>query len=903
MKETISKLHKNRLFTLLVWLIMTFIAIIVAPNVTDTLQSYSQPTYSQSSQPAQAQQLRKDWGYGLGQASTVNVVYNNPKGKITPQQQTKIDTALNKLKQHQSFYSIKKIVTLNTNVAGQQQLLSKDGSTQIATLDIDAKSNTLRVLTNELVNEVKVSGLQSYITSPEIVRDVNNEKTAQVTNIVLITLFAVSILIVGIYFRSLLAPLISFITLFASFVVSFSLSTILAKHFGFAYNQYVPLEIGIATVVIGTIWNVYIYRKLRSVLALQREARYATKQTIDDLRFPITVVGSALALIFACCGFINYDQLQSLWTLGVTYVVLMLATLTLNAVFLAALGESLFWPSNAPLTAMKSHFWTQATEFSLWQPIASFMVVLYLTLPFIYFYHTSLNYSPMTNVTQTNQAVKGAHVLQAHFSEGKATPITIYLKNNQPLDNEKYLQHLDQLTSKLQHTKGVSAAYSLTQPSGMPIEKYYVSNQLQSIGLNAKQATGQLSQASTGIQTSGSNLNLSTLKQQVKDMQQLVKKSNQIVEDSSSLASQVNSVAANASVSVQQGASRRVRLYQQKINELNQSLQSVSAGISQLNAEGSVIQNYGQNSANNLQSYSQQISQVQKQLKQVSSQVHSSTDQLNNIYDYLNGLQKSGAANVYYITKAQLADTDFLQTMLNYTSQDKKITTIQVVLKNAPSSKNNVQQVKTLEDQVNLQLRGTPLSADKVAFSGEPVTQAINQSKYSHHFVTLLAIVIIGILATVFIVSRSILQPLYWTVAFVMSAATGFQLTYLTMHYVTGTNQFDWQVPMLAVSILTAIAAWQIIALGLSFRYTELSLLEWIRPTMASYGKIVRYILLVVIALAIGLTFGASFAMIETALIVIYTVCVYYLILPMIVSSMGKLAVTLPNKKNILKNK
>lgn len=903
MKETISKLHKNRLFTLLVWLIMTFIAIIVAPNVTDTLQSYSQPTYSQSSQPAQAQQLRKDWGYGLGQASTVNVVYNNPKGKITPQQQTKIDTALNKLKQHQSFYSIKKIVTLNTNVAGQQQLLSKDGSTQIATLDIDAKSNTLRVLTNELVNEVKVSGLQSYITSPEIVRDVNNEKTAQVTNIVLITLFAVSILIVGIYFRSLLAPLISFITLFASFVVSFSLSTILAKHFGFAYNQYVPLEIGIATVVIGTIWNVYIYRKLRSVLALQREARYATKQTIDDLRFPITVVGSALALIFACCGFINYDQLQSLWTLGVTYVVLMLATLTLNAVFLAALGESLFWPSNAPLTAMKSHFWTQATEFSLWQPIASFMVVLYLTLPFIYFYHTSLNYSPMTNVTQTNQAVKGAHVLQAHFSEGKATPITIYLKNNQPLDNEKYLQHLDQLTSKLQHTKGVSAAYSLTQPSGMPIEKYYVSNQLQSIGLNAKQATGQLSQASTGIQTSGSNLNLSTLKQQVKDMQQLVKKSNQIVEDSSSLASQVNSVAANASVSVQQGASRRVRLYQQKINELNQSLQSVSAGISQLNAEGSVIQNYGQNSANNLQSYSQQISQVQKQLKQVSGQVHSSTDQLNNIYDYLNGLQKSGAANVYYITKAQLADTDFLQTMLNYTSQDKKITTIQVVLKNAPSSKNNVQQVKTLEDQVNLQLRGTPLSADKVAFSGEPVTQAINQSKYSHHFVTLLAIVIIGILATVFIVSRSILQPLYWTVAFVMSAATGFQLTYLTMHYVTGTNQFDWQVPMLAVSILTAIAAWQIIALGLSFRYTELSLLEWIRPTMASYGKIVRYILLVVIALAIGLTFGASFAMIETALIVIYTVCVYYLILPMIVSSMGKLAVTLPSKKNILKNK
>ena len=903
MKETIAKLHKNRLFTLLVWLIITFIAIITAPNVTDTLQSYSQPTFSKDSQPAQAQQLRNDWGYSLGKASTINVVYTNPNGKITAKQQTKIDNALNKLKAHQSFYSIKKIVTINTNVAGKQQLLSKDGSTQIASLDIDAKSSTLRVLTNELVGEVQVPGLKSYVTSPEIVRDVNNEKTAQVTNIILITLFVVSMLIVGIYFRSLFAPVISFITLFAAFTTSFSISTALAKHFHFAFTQYTPLEIGIATVVIGTIWNIYIYRKLRSVLALQREARYATQQTIADLRFPITIVGSALAIIFACCGFINYDQLQSLWVLGITYVVLMLAVLTLNTVFLAALGESIFWPSSAPLSAMKSHFWNRATDFSLWQPIAAFLVVLYLTLPFIYFYHTSLNFSPMTNLTQTNQAVKGAHVLQAHFSQGKATPITIYLKNDQPLDNEKYLQHLDQLTTKLQHTKGVSAAYSLTQPSGMPIEKYYVSNQLESIGLNAKQATGQLSQASNGIETSGSNLNLSGLKQQVKDMQSLVKKSNQIVEDSSSLASQVNSVAANSSVAVQQGASRRVRMYQQKINELNQSLQSVSSGISQLNAEGSVIQNYGQNSANNIESYSQQISQVQKQLKQVSSQVNSSTDQLNNIYDYLNGLQKSGAANVYYITKAQLADTDFLQTMLNYTSQDKKITTIQVVMNNAPSSKTNLKQVKMLEDQVGLQLRGTPLSSDQVAFTGEPITQSINQSKLNHHFITLLAIVIIGILVTVFVVSRSILQPLYWTVAFVVSAITGFQLTYLTMHYVTGTNQFDWQMPILAISILTAIAAWQIIALGLSFRYTELSLLEWIRPTMASYGKIVRYILLVVIALAIGLTFGASFAMIETALIVIYTVCVYYLILPMIVTSMGKLAVTLPNKDNLLKNK
>lgn len=90
MKETIAKLHKNRLFTLLVWLIIAFIAIITAPNVTDTLQSYSQPTFTQNSQPAKAQQMRKDWGYSLGKASTINVVYTNPKGKSQPSSRRKL---------------------------------------------------------------------------------------------------------------------------------------------------------------------------------------------------------------------------------------------------------------------------------------------------------------------------------------------------------------------------------------------------------------------------------------------------------------------------------------------------------------------------------------------------------------------------------------------------------------------------------------------------------------------------------------------------------------------------------------------------------------------------------------------------------------------------------------------
>ncbi|MFD1125829.1 MMPL family transporter [Lentilactobacillus raoultii] len=902
MHATILKLHKNRVFTLLVWLIMIFIAIISAPSVTNTLQSHSQPTFSAKSQPTQAAKLRNQWGYHLANTTSVNVVYENPTGKLTTNQQKKIQSVINRLKKHRSFYSISRVVSPDTNVSGQAQLLSRDGSTQLVSLDINAKNN-LRILTNELSGQVKVPGLRSYVTSPEIIRDVSNQKNAQITKIILVALFVASTLIVGLYFRAPLAAAVSFMSLFAAFVTAYSLSLNLAKHFNWAFSQYVPLEIGLATLVLGTIWNIYLYRKFRSVLTVQQEARAATKQTIQSLRFPIVTVGGCLTILFALCGFINFNEIRALWTLAMTYPILILAVLTLNAVFMAALGESLFWPSGTPQATMKSHYWRTATEFSLWQPIAGFLVALYITLPFIYFYHNSLSFSAMTNLTETSQAVKGARVLQAHFGEGKATPVTIYLKANQPLNNEKDLQSLDQLTSKLQHTKGVQNVYSLTQPGGMPIDKYYVANQLDAIGLSSKEATGRLSQASNSLHSNAAKLDLKALKRQVNQLSTMVTKSNQIVQDSSRLAAQVNRTAANSSVTVQQNASKRVRRYQQQINQLAQSLQSVSSGVGQLATEGKVIQSYGQNSYNNLQSYSRQINQVKQQLKRVNQQVTASTSQLNGIYDYLNGLQKSGGASIYYITKAQLADTDFQQTLLNYASQNKRLTTLQVVFKNAPSSQTTVHQIKRLQQQIDLQLRGTSLSQATVAITGEPVAQSIIQSKMTHHFTTLMAILVFGILLAVFILSRAILQPFYWTAAFVMSALTGFQLTYLTMHFVASVKQFDWQVPLLAAVILAAFGAWQIIALGLSYRYTELSLLDWILPTMTSYGQIVRYILLVVVILSIALTFGASLAMIETALIVIYTAFIFYLVLPMIVSSLGKLAVTLPDKKNILKNK
>ncbi|GAY72122.1 MMPL family transporter [Lentilactobacillus kosonis] len=483
MKQIIKNLHNNRIFTLIVWLIVVLIAIISAPNITNTIQQYNEPSLATSSQPVKAEKLQGKWGYNLKGTITMNLVYQNPNQKITDKQQQKINNQLASLIKHQSYYNIKKITTIDTNLQGKPAMVSKDGSTEMATIQINANGNSLRVLTDQLTDQARIAGLKSYVTSPQIVRDVNNAKIAQVTKISLIALFIASTLIIGIYLRSIFAALISFVVLFSSFVTTYSLSLHLAEHFNWPFSEYSVLELGIATLVIGTIWNIYILRRFGELLKSQPESHYSTKQTIADIRFPVTIVGLVLTIIFACTSFIKFSEIQSLSLLAIAYIVLILATLTLLPVFMAALGESIFWPSPSSGKIGNSKYFEKAAAFSMWQPFASLLLVLYLTLPFIYFFNNRLNYSPMTNLTQQNQAIKGAQTLNAHFTPGKSTPVTVYIQSTSPINTEKNLGALDTLTTKLKATNHVDSVYSLTQPGGMPIEKYYVANQLQAIAL------------------------------------------------------------------------------------------------------------------------------------------------------------------------------------------------------------------------------------------------------------------------------------------------------------------------------------------------------------------------------------------------------------------------------------
>ncbi|WP_054659266.1 hypothetical protein [Secundilactobacillus kimchicus] len=176
MKERIRSLHENRIFALIIWLIAIFAAIVLMQNTTSLIQQKGQPQLANDSQPVVAQSIQRDWGRDVGNTYNVTAVFNKASGQIGSTEQAAIDSTISKLQSHQKFYGIKAIQTLATNPTAQDQFLSADKSTEIVQLSIDRNQGEIRVIANQLQGQLSTTGLDSYVTSPEIVNDVANQK-------------------------------------------------------------------------------------------------------------------------------------------------------------------------------------------------------------------------------------------------------------------------------------------------------------------------------------------------------------------------------------------------------------------------------------------------------------------------------------------------------------------------------------------------------------------------------------------------------------------------------------------------------------------------------------------------------------------------------------------------------
>ncbi|NLR32672.1 MMPL family transporter [Levilactobacillus tujiorum] len=896
MQERIRKLHHNRIFALVFWLVVVFAAIVTLPNVKTIIQYDGQPQLANTSQPVKATQLKNNWGRNLNGTYTVNAVFNNPDGALTNKQLASVNKTVSELQKRATYYGVQKITTMTNTPTSKPQLLSKDKSTEIVKLEVSHNQGTVRQLTSQLKAQISTVGLNTYVTSPEIISDAANEHISSFTLIVILMTMLIALIAMGILFASIIAPIITFLAILISYVTTLSLATNLAYHWNFAYSEYTPIFLLLGISLFTLLTSFWFFRELRNLTDDGADSQAATSKVVSDLGYRILISTLSLTIAFGSLMLFDFSTIRAFGLLGIGFAITGIASVTLVPVFTGMLGNGLFWPKKTRPRLKDHKLWFHLTKFGLWQPWIAIAVVLYLIVPVITADRTHLNYDNTQDIPN-NQAVQGARVLSAHFGQGKATPVTLYISTNQRLDNQNQLFQLDNLTKKLRAQPGVASVTSVTQPGGQPITQYYVSNQLSSLNENITGVVGQLGTVRNDIQSDRNNLKQRSLKAEVKRLDKLTNQTNTLMSDSSTLQSSLQAALSRSTAAGSTSTSKRITRYINQLNAVNTELNTAVNDLTTLSNSVGTVNTDATTAHSNLSNYAEAIKAVSDSLKTSKKQVAGMQKSMNKIYLYLSGLQTSEAAKSLYLSPTQIASGDFQQSLANYTDAKVHATYLTVTLKQAPNAKDTTATLQQLKQVAQSQLRGTVLKDATLTFSGQPVVASTIQTQYQHDLPRVLILVFGITLLLLVLFSRSLLQAGYWFLTFLASAAAGYQLTLLLMGWLTGNNEFNWQVPLLAFIPLTVLAVVELTQLALSYRLNDGPLLDWLLPGINEVGQTMRHSLFIIIAGVLGLLAAESQTLTAVTLITIFTAIIFNLFLPLMASSFGKLSVVLPAQK------
>ena len=429
------------------------------------------------------------------------------------------------------------------------------------------------------------------------------------------------------------------------------------------------------------------------------------------------------------------------------------------------------------------------------------------------------------------------------------------------------------------------ASQTNSQTSALASQLQSVAQNLQTAGNADKSLAGSL-QNVAGSASSLQNLNtqVATLKAQVAQL------------------AQASNVALPGAVSALQQLTSGLNQIQSALGQGTNALGQLNTGINKLAAASPQLSN-GINSAysgsqqlsagmGQLSAGSLQLNTGINKLAQSSPQITKGLNQLNSGLgegqSYLTGLQKSAAAETFYIPKSVLHSKTFKPAIDNYMSSNRKITKITIVFDTNPSDEKATKDAENISNMARKSLKGTALSNATVAMGGQ--SSRINDIKNtaSGDFVRTAAIMLIGIGIALMLITHSLLQPVYilgsLLLAYISSLSINHWLVGIFMHR----SMLAWNTPFFSFIMLIALGVDY--SIFLMTRYREIDENKYLPGERIYYACAIIGTVVISAAIILSGTFAALIpsgipTLIEVAMTVIVGLIILVIILPIVMTS------------------
>ncbi|RRK11477.1 transporter [Lactiplantibacillus garii] len=729
------KLLKAKFLFVFFWIIVVFASIAILPN----LESLLTRQESQATQSTVVNKQQQRWGHGLNGTQSLTLVFNNPGGKLTSYQKYQVHRVLNNLNLKADDYGIKQLRTSEMMTNDKQLLTASDGSTEIALAAVKTSTANLPIIANQINNAIAVSGINTAVTSPQLVsRQHTEQRVRQVISAYLIG-SAVMLLILGFIFRSLLVPLINLLTQVIVLITSTSIIANAQTTWRLPFTVNTVVLIGLLSLLVTTLltWSFMHDYWAENVLNTESDQVSLATLTIQYKRWLIVLL--PLILLALVLERTQLMSLASAWTLAVVLVITTLATPTLNYAFTALLGESIYWPGTRAWRPRPKNLWGQFARLSHWQPILGCLAAALLVLPGLLsakaqFADDNLHPARQAELTA---AEFGQQMLTAHFGNGAADPIVVTIHNTKPVTTQAGLQALDAVTTKLQVIKNVNRVVSVTQPTGHRLSPFYVKNQISLI--NADLAGKQVTV--TGLQkrlnTAQLNLQQAATARHAKSVDRLSGHLNKLATANDDLLDQLSTLNDTlAEPATVKGHTGRINRQFSQLDRLNDRMTTLLNDL--VDDQNTVAEQAGKTD--------RKVHKVRQSLKKTTQALQSLLASLKVTSTYLTGLANSQIGESFYLPANGHLNSSYQNSLFTNVSSDQLTTQLTITLNSSPTSATSFKTFHTVQRVVNDGLAATPLSHAQVTTSGVTSQQAARHQLIATHGIKW-ALLGLGILA------------------------------------------------------------------------------------------------------------------------------------------------------------
>ena len=365
------------------------------------------------------------------------------------------------------------------------QFVSSKNNTMLMVIDFKSNGpdpmNSIPQIRHDVgtANTVSNESLVVYVTGqPAFNYDIQTQTVTDIERIDPITIMLI-LIIVGIFFASVVAPLIPVTAIGLSIGIAFGLVYVVGSLLTSVHYLVLTL-LPVSMLGAGSDYCIFLVSRYAEERKMGRGKKDSVERAVTWAGESIATSGATVIIAFGTLAFASFGLLRSIGMavmLGIS--VALLVALTLVPAALSLFGDRIFWPRGLGLWRKKkqkgANYYARAAQFTAKHSKMILLLALAVSLPAASTVLSSqTSHDLIGQIPSSLESRSGYNVMSQGFGSGTVTPTYTIVQTPETLVsggwiNVTALKAISYAENSTLTIPGVSKVYGLTHPAGNPI--------------------------------------------------------------------------------------------------------------------------------------------------------------------------------------------------------------------------------------------------------------------------------------------------------------------------------------------------------------------------------------------------------------------------------------------------